>query len=115
MFRDRLDAIGPTSRAVLLYVVELAATADSSRDVELAGHPVVVQGSRVLIYQDDVLERLVEGLLCLERLGVHAASFPKEADPFHSEPPKGPRSNGRVNTQHPSGLGSTPSRRTCAG
>lgn len=88
MFRDRLDAIGPTSRAVLLYVVELAATADSSRDVELAGHPVVVRGSRVPIYQDYVLEYLVERLLCLQRLGVHAASF-LEANLFHSEPPKG--------------------------
>lgn len=54
-----------------------ATTADGSRDIELAGHPVVVHGGRVLICLDDVLERLVERLPCLQRLGVQAASFPK--------------------------------------
>ena len=53
-----------------------ATTADGSRDIELAGHPVVVHGGRVLICLDDV-ERLVERLPCLQRLGVQAASFPK--------------------------------------
>jgi hypothetical protein len=73
----RASGAGASRRILKVSVVEVAATADGSRDVELARHPVVVQRSPVLICQDDVLERLVERLLCLQRLGVQVASFSK--------------------------------------